>query len=173
MQRFLALVFTIAGALSAAIPAAYPVSAQAATRGDCSSNQNISEVYRHLKGTISQLNHDDRDYGGHRQSAVNDLEAARVQLEAARDWAVNDDHENPACFRAFGPAGGDNNASLRGQPGSNRNIWGVRRRVESMIDQLQRDQRDYGGRRETAIDNLQKARTELLAAERDASSHGY
>ena len=60
---------------------------------------------------------------------------------------------------------------LRGERGSNRNIHWVRRRVETLIDELQRDQRDYGGQREQAIDLLQQARQHLLAAEQWDASH--
>jgi len=47
---------------------------------------------------------------------------------------------------------------------SNRNLLYVRRRLEAMIDQLQRDRHDYGGHRVAAINALQAARNEILAA---------
>lgn len=172
MQRLFAFIFTIAGALCATIPAAYPLQADAA-RPDCISNQNIAEVHRHLSGAISQLNHDDRDYGGHRVAAVNDLIAAQGQLDAARAYAVNHDRENPSCFQAYGPSGGDGNPTLRQQPASNRNLLIVRRRLEAMIDQLQRDQHDYDGHRVAAIGAMQTARNELVVAETFARQHGY
>lgn len=55
-------------------------------------------------------------------------------------------------------------AALRGERGSARNIIVVKRRLESLIDQLQRDQHDYNGYREKAIDHLQAARADLQAA---------
>jgi hypothetical protein len=80
---------------------------------------------------------------------------------------VNNDHDNGRCIRAYGPTGGsDANWGMRGQGGSNSNLMSVRRWVENMIDQLQRDQRDYGGHREQAIDDMQRARNELIAGER-------
>ena len=60
---------------------------------------------------------------------------------------------------------------LRGERGSNHNIHWVRRRVETLIDELQRDQRDYGGHREQAIDLMQQARNQLLQAEQWDASH--
>jgi len=36
--------------------------------------------------------------------------------------------------------------------------------VEIAIDQLQRDQRDYGGHRQQAIDLMQQARIQIIAA---------
>jgi|SRR5450755_551077 len=59
----------------------------------------------------------------------------------------------------------------RGQGRSNHNISKVRHHLEHVIDELQHDQYDYGGHRETALDLLQRARTELLAAEQYESQH--
>jgi hypothetical protein len=53
---------------------------------------------------------------------------------------------------------------LRGERGSSRNLLIERRRLEMVIDGLQRDQRDYGGHRERAIDLLTQARAQLDAA---------
>ncbi len=60
---------------------------------------------------------------------------------------------------------------MRGEWRSNRNIRAVRTRLERVIDSLQRDRHDYGGHRELALDALQKARAELLAAEQYEQSH--
>jgi hypothetical protein len=61
----------------------------------------------------------------------------------------------------------------RGQYGSNQNMWVVRGRVEAMIDQLQHDDRDYGGHRAAALNDLQAARHEIVDAEQFAREHGY
>lgn len=55
-------------------------------------------------------------------------------------------------------------AQIRGDQGSDRNLRVVRHRLEGMIDQLQRDQRDYGGHRVKAIADLQAARAEIVSA---------
>jgi hypothetical protein len=61
---------------------------------------------------------------------------------------------------------------LRNDGASDRNLRAVRRRLESLIDQLQRDQHDYDGHRVKAIADLQQARGEIEAALRaDASDH--
>ena len=62
-------------------------------------------------------------------------------------------------------------AYLRGERGSERNITWVKTRLETLIDQLQRDQRDYGGHREQAIDDLQRGRVQLEAAIQYDNSH--
>ena len=143
-------------------------------RTDCASNRNLAQVHRRLDGAIDQLQHDRRDYGGHRIDAINDLQNARVQLVAAEQWAANDDRENRACMRAYGASGGsDANWGLRGQEGSNRDVWAVRAWVERMIDQLQRDQRDYDGHRVAAVNAMEAARAQLVDAEQYAKSQGY
>jgi hypothetical protein len=45
------------------------------------------------------------------------------------------------------------------------------RRLDGAIDQLQQDDRDYDGHRVAAIDDLSKARQQLVAAERFAVAH--
>lgn len=140
-------------------------------RTDCASNANLAHVHRRLDGAIDQLQHDQRDYGGHRVDAINNLQNARAQLVEAEQWAANADRENPACMRAYGPTGGsDVNWGMRGQGGSNRDVWYVRSWVEGMINQLQRDQRDYDGHRVAAIDAMQAARAQLVDAEQFAGS---
>lgn len=58
-----------------------------------------------------------------------------------------------------------------GERGSHRNIARVRREVERSIDQLQRDNHDFGGHRVQAIELLQQARTQLLIAEQYDKQH--
>jgi hypothetical protein len=150
------------------------MSAPADARTDCSSNANLAHVHRRLDGAIDQLQHDQRDYGGHRVDAIDDLQNARTQLVQAEQWAANDDRESRACMRAYGSTGdSDANWGTRGQGGSNRDIWYVRSWVENMIDQLQRDQHDYDGHRIAAINAMQAARTQLVDAEQYVKSRGY
>ncbi|MBV8150621.1 MAG: hypothetical protein JOY59_03615, partial [Candidatus Eremiobacteraeota bacterium] len=52
----------------------------------------------------------------------------------------------------------------RGERGSARNLVAVRRRLERLIDQMQHDQRDYGGYRVKAIADLQQARADIVSA---------
>ncbi len=53
---------------------------------------------------------------------------------------------------------------MRGDRGSDRNLRVERRRIEAVIDGLQRHQHDYNGHRVRAIQDLQQARAELDAA---------
>jgi Spy/CpxP family protein refolding chaperone len=64
------------------------------------------------------------------------------------------------------------NGGLRGESGSFRNLHHVRQRLETLISELQRDQRDYGGHRVAAINLMQQARAELIQAEQYDKSHG-
>jgi len=141
---------------------------------DCSSNANLWHVHRRLDGAMDNLNHDTHDYGGHRVAAINDLESARKALVAAEQYAVNTDHDNPACFRASGPAGGSDAAwGTRSQLGSNANIGGVARWVGNLVYQLNSDRRDYGGYRAAAVTDMRAAQAQLQAAQAYARSHGY
>lgn len=61
--------------------AIFTASAQA--RPEWGSAANIAAVRDRLGGLIGQLQRDNRDYGGHRAAAVNDMEQAQAQLTAA------------------------------------------------------------------------------------------
>jgi hypothetical protein len=61
---------------------------------------------------------------------------------------------------------------LRGNRGSDQNIRREYRRLEQVIDGLQRDQRDYGGHRVQAIQALQQARQQLDEALEYDRTHG-
>ncbi len=78
----------------------------------------------------------------------------------------------PVTQRAPGqyPPWGQNR---RGERGSAVNLVVVRRRLERAIDNLQRDQRDYGGHRVAALNLMQQARGQLDAAlQYDATNPG-
>jgi hypothetical protein len=49
----------------------------------------------------------------------------------------------------------------RSERGSAQNLMHARRRLEGIVDQLQRDRHDYGGHRVAAIGDLQQAREQL------------
>jgi len=52
-------------------------------RGERGSAHDIRSVERHLKRMIANLQRDQRDYGGHRVNAINLLQQADQQLDAA------------------------------------------------------------------------------------------
>jgi hypothetical protein len=64
-------------------------------------------------------------------------------------------------------------ASGRTQGQSNGSIAKASNRVGMMISALQKDDKDYGGHRVTAISDLTNAQNELNAAAQYADSHGY
>ncbi|MBC5816612.1 MAG: hypothetical protein GIW97_08735 [Candidatus Eremiobacteraeota bacterium] len=73
-----------------------------------------------------------------------------------------------------GPIGQNASSNMRnrrGERGSNKNIHQVRARLERLIDELQRDRRDYGGHREQALDLMNQARNQLLQAEAYDRAH--
>lgn len=61
----------------------------------------------------------------------------------------------------------------RGEVGSARNIKHVRQRLGSLIEQLQHDQRDYGGYRVKAIAAMQQARADLDQALQWDATHPH
>jgi len=66
-------------------PQTYPMAAQH-LRGNRGSDQNIRREYRKLEQVIDGLQRDQRDYGGHRQQAIDALQQARRQLDEALEY---------------------------------------------------------------------------------------
>lgn len=64
----------------------YAVNAQHHLRGDRNSDQNIRREYRRLEQVIDGLQRDQRDYGGHRAQAIQNLQQARQQLDEALEY---------------------------------------------------------------------------------------
>jgi hypothetical protein len=79
--------------LATGVLAASVVSVAAAqqmiTPGQYSSNYNIAVVRHRVEGLIDQLGRDRHDYGGHKATAMADLQAARHEMMAAEQFARN------------------------------------------------------------------------------------
>lgn len=69
------------------------------------------------------------------------------------------------CATSFGMgAVFTSGAQARSEWGSAASIAAVRNRLDGLVDQLQRDNRDYGGHRVAAISDMQQAQAQLTAA---------
>ena len=62
-------------------------------------------------------------------------------------------------------------AQARSEWGSSANIGAVRSRLDALVDQLQRDNHDYGGHRVAAIADMQQAQAQLTQALRYDRAH--
>ena len=63
-----------------------PVASGHWQRGENMSNRNIAHVRVRLERVIDELQHDQRDYDGHREKALDLLRRARTELLAAENW---------------------------------------------------------------------------------------
>ncbi|GAC1303541.1 MAG: hypothetical protein NVSMB21_02820 [Vulcanimicrobiaceae bacterium] len=90
--RVLGAVALSLGVFAAGATTTQPASAQSADpatqnvraeRGERGSRHDIRSVERRLERMISRLQHDRRDYGGHRVNAIALMQQANVQLKAA------------------------------------------------------------------------------------------
>lgn len=63
--------------------------------------------------------------------------------------------------------------SYRAPARSDRSVVRVRTRLEALIDQLQRDEHDYGGHRVAAVGEMEQARAQLDAAIAWDRAHGH
>ncbi|HLI95752.1 MAG TPA: hypothetical protein VKT72_06660 [Candidatus Baltobacteraceae bacterium] len=71
------------GAHAQTMPAPGTTARPAWMRGEGASRYNIRKERRRLEVVIDHLQHDQRDYGGHRVDAINLLVQARAQLDQA------------------------------------------------------------------------------------------
>ena len=104
-KHFLATAAAVGGLLAtagAALAAPVPTSSSAPGTGgspgphtwhrnDMKSNRNIRQIRKHLEHVIDELQHDQHDYAGHRQKALDLLNQARNELLLAEqsDKATN------------------------------------------------------------------------------------
>jgi hypothetical protein len=125
-------------------------------------NLRFSRLY--LNRAVDMLQHDARDYAGHRVAAITDIQRAQADLTSALEHDSNRDRDQVLPTRA---APGDEDLDTfftRGDFKSDQNISFVSRYVERTIDMLQKDQHDYAGFRAKAVSDLVAARQELSAA---------
>ena len=127
------------------------------------SDENLRFTRLYLNRAVTMLQHDARDYAGHRAAAVADIMKAQADLTAALRFDAN---KEDAVLPTRAMAGDEDLESffVRGEFRSNENIEFVRRYVERGIDMLQRDTHDYGGFRAKAIVELEAARAQLALA---------
>lgn len=117
-------------------------------RNQRGSTENLMNVRSHVEAAIDALNQDRSDYGGFKTRAIDKLQAARQELDAAVDFIRNQGVRN----------GGS------GEGVSNSNLRFVAEHVNTAISNLQSDNNDYGGHRVAAINDLQTASSDLQQA---------
>ena len=110
-------------------------------------DRNVENVRDGIQSAIRQLQADQRDYGGHRVAAIDDLTRAEHELDLG------------LAFDRTREPGGE-------RPGerSDRNVEAVIDGLNNIESQLSADQRDYGGHRVSAIDDIRQAINQLQAA---------
>jgi hypothetical protein len=190
----LAAILVSAGvAMAAPVPGSNVPVTTPGHRNQSVSNENLRTARRHIERAIDRLQHDTEDYGGHRETAIDDLGIARQFLDQGLAFRGSRGSGNGTPIPIDNPGkipgsnvpvttpGGhpipiDNPGTIpggqhqtgnefeRGQAASNANLTAVRTHIEAAIDALNRDSSDYGGYKERAIDRLQQARSEIDAA---------
>lgn len=126
--------------------------------GNTGGNSNMQYTRWYIGRAISNLQYDQRDYGGHRVNAINDLQQAANQIQ--HGLVIN---RQTGDFNPQQPPNA-NGAWMRPQRNSNQNMRNVRQMIQSAISMLQRDPQTYGGYRNSAINSLQSALGEVNAA---------
>ncbi|MDQ2908417.1 MAG: hypothetical protein M3R44_03590 [Candidatus Eremiobacteraeota bacterium] len=143
MQRTNFLAASAVG-LAASLAGAGPAVAQVpAGPMQGQSNQSLREAYGRIAELIDELGLDQEDYSGHRVAAIAQLNTAKGQLlEALKNRRQTE----------------------RAQGSSDASIRYAQRAVARTIENLQRDDQDYGGHRVAAIGDLQTAEADLQQA---------
>jgi hypothetical protein len=135
---------------------------------------NVARMANGVGHLIGRLQRDARDYGGHREAAIDDLRNAQNELGAAAAFAEAHGYQMPVPVQNPGMRRAPNPYRYRNPQA--RSDWSIQKgqqAVQRWIGKLQRDSRDFGGHRVQAIDWLQRANGELGAAVQFAASRGY
>jgi hypothetical protein len=134
------------------------------------SDANLRYVREHVEATISRLQGDLHDYGGHRVAAITDLQQADTFINQAlvydRSHDANGRPVTPIAVKSSGPVSPD-----LSQARSNDSIADARAYLEKGIDALSRDAHDYGGYRVKALERMTAARAQLALALQFERSH--
>jgi hypothetical protein len=123
------------------------------------SDPSLSATMSLVERSIDTLQRARMDYDGHRAAAIGFLNDARADIASALKFDNNRENNgqpvtSPAPQK---PAGTDDTS----QAASNARIRDARNMVANAIDNLQNDNHDYGGNRVKALEDLQKAASEL------------
>jgi hypothetical protein len=125
------------------------------------SNHNIGHAANRAGRVMEALQRDERDYGGHRVNAINDLGNARNELMAAEQFAETHGYYGQTPSPEAPPV---EKPRRHDQKRSNYSVEHAQEAVQEMLAHVQRDTRDYGGHRAIAISWLHQADNELTAA---------
>jgi hypothetical protein len=145
-------------ATAAALVMAALIGQTAANAGP--SDSNLAYVSRYIGQAADALHNDKSDYGGHRETALDDIARARADIASA--LAYDNSHERIAATTTANLAAEADFA--RSQAASDRNLAFVRTNLQHAIVMLQQDHHDYGGYRVKAINELEAARNQLATA---------
>lgn len=132
------------------------------------SQANVAKIGMQSSKLIEKLQADNNGYGGHRVAAINALQTAQTELDAAAAYAAAHGYQAPV----------ENPKQHTPNPNRTRakSDWSIEKgqmAVQRWIMHLQNDSRDFGGHRSAAITSLQQAETELGAATQYATEHGH
>lgn len=123
--------------------------------GQQGSNENIAFVRQHIQAAISVLQSDSSDYGGYKERAIDRLQAADGEMQAALGFVQRPGVQN-----------GGKNPQV-----SDANLSYVKEHVMTAIARLQDDAHDYGGHRAAAVSDLSQANSDLASALAYDNSH--
>jgi hypothetical protein len=169
-------VSTVAAASAQTVTVPYPVYNGGSgynTTGQVRSNDSVARVAKRVEKVIGNLQRDARDYGGHRVAAINDLSNARNELLAAEQFAQTHGYGSTVTTNPIVRAPRNGMGGRRNETRSAYSVANERMRVQKMIGKLEKDNRDYGGHRVAAINWMQQAGNELLAAQQFDTAHPY
>jgi hypothetical protein len=140
--------------------------ANAGNPGAGRSDHSLSATMSLVERSIDTLQRARMDYDGHRAAAIGFLNEARIDLAAALQFDNSKEYKGqPVGSPSPQKPGGTDDSS---QAASDSRIRAAQNMVATAIDNLQKDNHDYGGNRVKAIEDLQKAASELARALKSA-----
>ena len=125
-------------------------------------NENLNRIAGRINADITALNQNGDFYGGHRAAAIQQLQRAHGELNAALQWAISNGRGTGAVLPGAAMAQ-SSSAGKRNLATSNASMNAVRNDVQALTGALNQATGDYGGHRLNAIKAMQNAIGELNA----------
>ncbi len=164
--------------ISEAAPTSKPTSAskpqtsttQPSSSGQQSAYQQLRQALKQLHAIEKTLEAADHDYGGHRVDAMRDVKAAEHQLREALEHAHHGQQHtggtssSKTTTKPSGTSTTKGNSAPEAQALSDQQLGTAVQELEQAISTLKESAHDYGGHREKAVEDLEKAVYQLKKA---------
>jgi hypothetical protein len=133
------------------------------------SHQQLVQALHELHAVHKVLEEADHDYGGHRADAVRDVHAAAEQLKEALEHHPH--HKQAANAAAAHKHVAHKNVQTEPQKQSDQQLASAIPVLKQAVTTLKQSEHDFGGHREKAVEDIEKAIHQIEVALKYSKEH--